>query len=168
MGSDSDGGGTKVNGRWRSQQAYGPSRQWVKLALLGVVFLVHITPTGAQGTLGGPIDDLLLWYKLDDGTGSSAVVGLLPLRPGSLLLLSWSRLHRPLPLRVQDSSGNGFTGTLYTGDGYYSTWYGVKCFDAYTSGGDTGIKLPTSFITSFLGAANYTIMLHFNGAVGDA
>jgi hypothetical protein len=79
MGLDSDGGGTNVHGRGHSQQACGPSRQWIKLALL--VLLAHITPTGAQGTLGGPIDDLLLWYKLEDGTGSSAVVGLVPLRP---------------------------------------------------------------------------------------
>lgn len=80
MGSDSDGGCIKVHGRRHSQQACGPGRQWIK-ALLGVVLLAHIRTTGAQGTLGGPIDDLLLWYKLDDGTGSSAVVGVYPLRP---------------------------------------------------------------------------------------
>jgi hypothetical protein len=69
---------------------------------------------------------------------------------------------------VQDSSGNGFTGALYTTDGYFNTLSGVPNFDAEADSGSTGIQLPTSFVTAFLRANNYTIMLHFNGQAGYA
>lgn len=85
------------------------------------------------------------------------------------LASSLHTLHSPaICSHAQDSSGNGFTGTLYSDDGSFSTWSGVKVFDAYSDDGDTGIRLPNSFVTAFLRATNYTIMLHYSGEASDA
>lgn len=45
----------------------------IALALLGMFVLSHLTLTSAQGTLGGPTDEMLLWYKLDEGSSTTTL-----------------------------------------------------------------------------------------------
>jgi hypothetical protein len=51
--------------------------QWTILALV-LLCVPLVTNVGAQGTLSGPTDNMLLWYKLNEGSGATAAVILKP------------------------------------------------------------------------------------------